>query len=650
MKTTRFMRAVAGVAAAAMTITGLAAVAIAPASAATRSTVIIGEGVGWDSLNPAHPDHNSAVNADIAYLTNFGFWYYDEKPKLVRNTTFGTYDQKMSGSTFVMTYKIKPGRVWSDGTPIDAVDLLLSHVVSSSAYSIKAGLGDPSSADGSKFVSGAYTATYDNNVIGNPVLSDNNMTLTIKFKKYLPSWEVTTPGASPVHALEAMADGKKALQSAAANKAYKAKFLSDYTKAFTGDAAAQARMAKMGKIWSEDYHIAGADFDATSNPLLVVGNGPFLFKSYNKDASSETLVVNPKYNSGPAMKKTNPIKTIVFKYVADGTASVQALQNGDINVYQGAPGVAGYSTLQTLASGKKVGLIGGSQATYEHVDLRVGNGSPTDTTDYNGPFAASRGQKAKDLRLAFLLAFPRYNAVQTQIKPFNAKGTYMNSSMTLPGSKYYNTAVKVSGITANKTITIGSTKYTYNFNVTSQAQQDQNVDLALKIVQKYYPDASATKSVVKIKMVRSSREMRVQNNALIVASAAKAGFEVSNATTPSWSSNLKNNDYDVAMFAWAQSAITQDGSNANFRSTGSNNNSGWFDTTLDGLLDQLENKGTDAQIGTLMGKVDKIISDNAWSLPMYQWVSVTAYSTGLKGIKPSAINPTAVWNVWEWSY
>jgi ABC-type transport system substrate-binding protein len=236
------------------------------------------------------------------------------------------------------------------------------------------------------------------------------------------------------------------------------------------------------------------------------------------------------------------------------------------------------------------------------------------------------------------------------LKPFNAKASFMNSSFTLPGSKYYATAVKTSGITANKTVTIGGVKYTYNFNVTSDAQQAKNEAVALKLVQKYYPDASETKSAVKIKLIRSGRQMRVENNALIVAHEAKAGFEVNNETTAGWSSKLSNNEFDVAMFAWALNAITQDGSNSNFRSDGSNNHSGWLDTSLDSILDQLEKKGTDAQVGVLMGKADKIISDNAWSIPMYQWPSVTGYSKGLQGIKPGPISPNVEWNYWDWHY
>ncbi len=648
MKATKFVRSIAVAAAAALTLGGLSAVVISPAHAA-KSTVIVGDGVGWDSLNPSHPDHNSATNGDVNYLTNAGWWYYDATPTLKRNTDFGTYSITKGKTAFQMTFKVKPGRVWSDGTPIDAVDLLLSHVISSSAYSIKAGLGDPSSEAGSKFYSGGYGGTYDTSVVGNPVLSNNNMTLTINYSKYLPGWEITTPGAFPVHTLEALADGKKALQTAAANKSYKAKFLSDYTKAYAGDTAAQARMAKMGTIWTNDYNVGDASFNASSNPLLVVCSGAYQFKSYNKDTESVTLVLNPKYNAGPALPKTGKVTTIVYKYVADGTASVQALQNGDINIYQGMPGAAGYSTLKSLASSGKISLQGGTQGTFEHIDLRTGNGDGT-TDDYTGPFASSKGQKAKDLRLAFFLAFPRYAALQTQLKPYNAKASLMNSNLTLPGSKYYAQAVKTSGITANKTVSIGGKSYTYNLNVTSDAMQERNTAVALKLVQKWYPEASATKAVIKLNMNRSGRQMRVENNALMASYLAKAGFEISNATTPSWSARLSENQFDVNMFAWTLTSVSQDGSNAQFLSDGSNNHTGWYDTTLDSILRQLEKKADDKTIGTLMGKADKLIFENAWTLPMYQWPQVTGYSKDLKGIKASPISPNFAWNYWEWRY
>lgn len=649
MKATRIVRAVAGTAAAALTVAGLAAVAISPADAAAKTTLIIGDGLGWSSLNTANPDENSTINADVAYLTGQGFWYFDGKPSLQRNTYFGSYSMKMSGAKQLVTYTVKKGQVWSDGTPIDAVDLLLSHVISSSAYSVKAGLGDPSSDAGSKFYSGGYGTSYDHSVVGNPKLSADHMSLTITYKAFQPDWETEGPGPSPVHTLEAMADGKTALQSATANKAYKAKFLSDYTKAYAGDSAAQTRLAKIGEIWTNDYNFDSSSYDSATKPLIAVSNGAYLLKSYNNSTQTVTLVQNPKYTSGHALPKTNPVKTIVFKYVADGTASVQALQNGDINLYQGAPGAAGFSTLQTLAAAKSINLLGGTSATYEHIDLRTGNG-PGTTDDYNGPFASSHGQKAKDLRLAFLLAFPRFATMTNQLKPFNSKATLLNSNFTLPGSIYYNKVVATNGITSNNTVTIAGTKYTYNFNVKSDAQQTANEAIALKLVQKWYPAASATNSVVNINLLRSGRQMRVENNAVIVAHEAKAGFSVSNATTSNWSNRLSENQFDAEEFAWVPNTVTQDASNANYLSDGGNNHMGWYDTSLDTILHKLETKQSAAGIATLMGQAEKLITTNAWTLPMYQWPRVTAYSKGVYGVKASAISPTYAWNYWEWHF
>ena len=548
-----------------------------------------------------------------------------------------------------MKYVVKPGQTWSDGTPIDAVDLLLSHVVSSSAYSKKAGLGAPSSEAGSDFYSGGYGGSYDHSIVGNPVLSADHMSLTLNYSKFQPSWEVQGPGAWPVHALEALADGKTALQSAAANKAYKAKFLSDYTNAYKGDKAAQARLSKIGKIWTNDYNFDSASYDSAAKPILAVSNGAYLVKTYNNATQTLTLTQNPKYNSGHPLSKVNPVKTIVFKYVQDGTASVQALQNGDINLYQGAPGAAGYSTLQQLAGSKSIGLAGGTSGTYEHIDLRTGNG-PGTTDEYTGLFADKWGQKAKDLRLAFLLAFPRYATMTNQLRPFNKNATLLNSNFTLPGSVYYNSVTAKNGLTTTQSVTIDGVKYTYNFNVPSDTIQKANEALALKLVQKYYPNASANSPAVKINLLRSGRQMRVENNAVIVQHEANAGFAVSNATTSNWSNRLSENQFDAEEFAWVLNSVTQEGSNANYLSDGPNNHTGWNNPALDTILHKLENKGTTAQIASLMGQAESLITQNAWTLPIYQWPQVTAYSKGLFGVKGTAISPTYAWNYWEWHF
>ena len=70
---------------------GVAGLSMAPAQADVRSTVIINETTAMSSLNSGTPDTNLVTNTDIGSLTGFGFYYYNDKAALVKNTKFGSY-------------------------------------------------------------------------------------------------------------------------------------------------------------------------------------------------------------------------------------------------------------------------------------------------------------------------------------------------------------------------------------------------------------------------------------------------------------------------------------------------------------------------------------------------------------------------------
>ena len=93
-----------------------------------------------------------------------------------------------------------------------------------------------------------------------------------------------------------MAEGKTGLQSVAVNNAARAKF----EKAFYS--YDKTLLAKIGKVWSNDYNINKVD--GNTNPLLLVSNGAYLVQGAVPN-SSVTLTLNRKYNSGP---KTSGIK------------------------------------------------------------------------------------------------------------------------------------------------------------------------------------------------------------------------------------------------------------------------------------------------------------------------------------------------------
>ena len=79
------------VALAVATTAGLVIGVLSPATAATRSTVVIIDSNAFTSLNPSHNEHNLVLNSNVAYMSGIGFNYYDDKPVLVENKTFGSY-------------------------------------------------------------------------------------------------------------------------------------------------------------------------------------------------------------------------------------------------------------------------------------------------------------------------------------------------------------------------------------------------------------------------------------------------------------------------------------------------------------------------------------------------------------------------------
>ena len=625
MTPNRIKRAVGIVAASALTIAGLSAVAIAPAGAATRSTVILHSAGEMTSFNPS-AGSNTTYNNVVSYLTSSGFYYIDKDTKVIRNTQTGTFKVvKNTATDFRIEYTVRKGQKWSDGTPIDAVDLLLSHVTASSAYSKAAGLGDPTDEKvAAAFDSLGYGGAYDKNVVGNPVLSNGNMTLTVRFGKPLPDWELLAPGPSAVHALQLMADGKKKLGTVAESVAAKAKFLKAFNSKDT------ANLKKMGKVWTDDYNIKTVN--SSTNPLLFVSNGGFIVKSAVADQSM-TLVRNPNYTSGPAMAKTNPVNTILIKTIKSSVEAAAALRNGDIDIfYDTNPSATSKATLDKV---RGVTVIAGVAASYSFLNLRVDNAFG-ENNKYTGPFAGNT-EKAKDLRQAFLLALPRDEMVTLKVKPLNPTASTMDTLFAFPGTASYTTITKGSGS-----------------NALAAGSQESRTAKALELVKKHYPTASATNSVVDVKLLFADTPLRVDLNKLINAEAKKAGFKVSTTPHPDIFGNERprwNPEYDAHMFGGSLTAITQGLATDTYKTTGSGNYYGWSDAKMDALMNSLQSDYlTGAQVLAKRAEAAKIIYDNAWNTPLYQNVVLTAYRVSIVNIKPSPLSPNIVWNYWEWHF
>jgi peptide/nickel transport system substrate-binding protein len=551
-----------------------------------------------------------------------GFGYYDNNRNWVQNTIFGTYKVVSNKATdFRVQYTVKPGRVWSDGTPITGIDLLLSHVIYSREYAKAAGIGN---WDGDKKFdfnsAGISSSTYAQFSTGDPIVSADEMSVTFLYKQKFPDWWLSVIGPRPSHAYVHIAEGKTALQTVAANEAARDRFYAAYK------AKSTALLKDMGKVWSTSYNIQDVNA-STTNPLLWVGNGAFTVVSAIKGQST-TLKANPRYNSGPAV--SGDIQNIIQKYVADGNPVVQALANGEISLYAGQQTADGVAALKKISGVTTFGGLGGA---YEHVDLRSGAYSGSGGTPYTGPFAGN-GEKATQLRRAFLLCVPREEVVAKLVTPINPDIKPLRS-VTVPSTvdPLYDRVV-----TAN-----GSKYY--------EGTQESKNKRALAIVSKYQPNALTNPIKINF-LVPGNNARRAAQALLIDANMGKCGFDTVMDTVVDWSPQLRNSKYDATFFAWAANSTAQGTIRANWRSDGSNNYSGAIGGSgLDANLDDVFSRPMSPSVlATAFIKIERTVFGNAYTLPMYQHPAVLAYDNDLKGVKLSALTPVKEWNFWEWKY
>ena len=623
MKRKLALRAVAAFASTAMLAAGLSVGAIAPAQSATKSTVTLLSSGDITSLNSGTSEGNTSYNGTVGSLTGMGFQYYNSDTELIANTAFGTMKiVKQAPKDFQIQYTVKKGQTWSDGTPINAEDLLLTHIVASDKYSKDAGLGDPKSADVKPaFDAVGYGGTYGTHVVGLPTVSADKMSLTVKFDKPLPDWELLAPGPSPIHALSLLADGKKGLQSAAVNAAAKAKFVKAFTSKNT------AHLKAMGNVWTNSYNVTKVDKD--TNPLLLISNGGFIVSKFTF-GDSMVFVRNPKYNSGPAMATKNPIKTVVIKIITDDTAAVQALRNGDIDIYYNSNATAANRvTLEALPNVTTAIKSGG---VYSHIHLRV-DSAAGESDVYSGPFAGN-GARAKDLRKAFLLAVPREQIIDTLMKPIKPDMTPLDTEWSFQGSPEYNQIVKASGVSI----------------FTKGTQATRNAE-ALALVKKYYPTASAETPAVKVQFWHATTTLRNATAKLLMENAKQAGFEVIDNAVSNFPVGMKDSKYDATLYAFGLTSISQSNATGIFKSDGGNNSHGWRDSTMDSIVASLQGDIlTPAQITAKRIAADKIVMSNYWGIPLYTNPTISAYNKALKNVKPAPVGDTLTWNFFEWSY
>lgn len=596
MKTKRIIASAAVLGASALVLSGCAL--------PYQSEVIEGTSitVAWNDIasefNPSSASGNNVANLLPSYVANSGFNYYDATPALLKSEEFGAYE-KVSEEPLTIKYTVNDAVKWSDGVAVDGADMLLSWVT---------GFGYFKNADESYLFQ--HAAPRDD--LASTLPTVNGRTLEFAYDKAYVDWEINFGVGVSAHGTVMMAY-PEITDPAEAKK----QFIDAVT---AGDTE---WLQKVADVWNTGYQVTdatAADTDPTegAKKAVFLSNGAYRVEEVVAD-DHVTLVANELYTWGPSPK----YERITIREIADPTAAVQAVDNGDVQVASGQPTADLLALVSALANGD---YTGGDEASFEHVDLTFNNGGPFDPATYGGD-----EEKALAVRQAFLLSIPRDQILETIIKPLNPNAVLRNSLLAIPGSPNYDTIVA-----GNGSDFFGGTdaeRVTKAKEILASAGVSTPVDVKF-----WYPEGN----------VRRGQEFE-----LIQANAIQSGFNVIDTSEPNWEftdpSLFEINPHDAVIFAWSSSSLAVTGNDQMYGTGKPSNFQDYANTTVDENLAAVETELDPAKQAELLTNVEAELWGDAASLPIFQFPGLTWWDKGTEGIQPNPLSTSYFWNFWEWA-
>ena len=602
MKTKRISGVIAATAASALLLSGCATGA---ADIVEGSSISVGWNQGFYSANSSTSNGNASANANILYMANSGFNYYDSESNLVKNEQFGTYEL-VSSDPLTVKYTVNSGVKWSDGAAVDASDMLLSWIANSCLLNnveptLDEDTGEVTNQeelDSGVFFDSASCGGDLGQVTQTPVISDGGRSVTLVYDSQIVDWEIMFGIGVSAHVTTQVAFPDEELTDEAA----KQKLIDAINNKDL------AVLAPISKAWCTAYDLT----DYPENTDLLVSNGAYVITGLVADQST-TLTANPEYSWGPSPK----VETITVRIISEPLAAVQALANGEVDLISPQ---ATADILDALAEyADFIDVVGGGEAVYEHIDLTFDNGGPFDPASYGDD-----ADKALKVRQAFLKAIPRDKIVNDLIKPINPSAEVMNSFTQLPGYPWYDDIVAANG----------SSEYEY----------DAEGALALL-------EEAGVSTPVDVKFLFSSTNARRGlEYVLIKEAAAEAGFNVIDSSSPTWSADLGSGTYDASLFAWVSTSTSVSGGSLTFMSGGGNNLTGYENTEVDTLYKSLSTEFDPEVQKDLLTQIETLLWADAYGTTVFQHPGVTAYNKNkLSGVVPAPLSPNMFWNFWEWT-
>lgn len=590
------------------------------------------------SLNPNTSFGDTPANVALAYAAGSGFTRIDAEGNLVKDTSFGSYE-KLSDDPLTVRYTIEDGVRWSDGSAMDAADLLLAWAAMSGAYNdpdvdprqlIDPATGQPSPDypdDVVYFDSGADPLSPTGMALASrlPTVGDDAKSITITYDRPFADWETAFLGqASPAMPAHVVARHALRLPDELDDQDAKSRLISAITDRDDDALAAIARFWNSGFAVGDAQAPGSPDItdspditgspdipdspDITDSPDRATTSGPYSVSAF--DANSEVVLVANESYSGSRQPHVEEVR---MRFVRNPLAAAQALDLGEVQVVSPPLSADLLSTdlfgtdLPGTADQAAIEVVRGDDSAFERVELRV-EGSQ------GGLFTDPR------VRSAFLKTVPRQQIVDEVIRPLQDDAVIRDSFLFEPGAEGYAESVAANGSASSAAV---------------------DIDGALALLS----EAGVSSPEVCI-LFDPNDPLQVAEFSLIRQSASSAGFVVSDCSRTDWTSALGvTGQYDAVLLG-----RQADGPGATaYRAGTIESINGYSDSELDDLIVESDATMGEFDRREVLTRLDARLWTDAIGLPLYQRPAILAVDHDrVDNVSLSPFAPSVFWNVWEW--
>jgi len=341
--------------------------------------------------------------------------------------------------------------------------------------------------------------------------------------------------------------------------------------------------------------------------------GPFKIQSF-KSNQAVTLVRDTNYWGTQAK-----LDKLIFRIITDTTAEPTALQNHEVDAIYPQPEVDLINQLNGMKSqGVTYQLDLGLQ--WEHFDFNLKNKFLQD----------------KPLRQALFTAVDRQGLIDRTVGQVDSKVQVLNNRFLMPAQEGYQDDVTQYGLGQGDVAKAKQILTTAGYTGVGTALKTKDGTPVAPLTMKY----------------TVGNPIRQTECQLFAHAAAQLGVKVNVSTTDDLGATLthadKQHDYDVVVFAWVGNPFFTSSNAPNYQTGSGNNFGGYSNPQVDSLLKQAIAATDRTKQVQLDNQVDQLISQDAYTLPLYQKPTILAFYTKWGNIRDNATGQGPPYNAYEW--